>query len=79
MLDDFGDAADVGGDDGNFAGHGFEGGEAEGFKLRRKQEKIGGSELFVDAILLAKEEDILLKFFLADKVFGGAVVGAVAD
>src|SRR5216684_8389820 len=40
MLDDFGDAADVGGDYGDFAGHGFEGGEAEGFELRGKQEKI---------------------------------------
>src|SRR6266851_3972077 len=37
MLDNFGDAADVGGNDGNFAGHGFESGKAEGFELRRKK------------------------------------------
>ena len=41
VLDDFGDAADIGGDDGDFAGHGFESGQAEGFELRRQQEKIG--------------------------------------
>src|SRR5271168_1129489 len=35
VLDNFGDAANVGGDDGDFAGHGFEGGEAEGFELGR--------------------------------------------
>ena len=52
VLDDFGDAADVGGDDRDFAGHGFESGEAEGFELRRHQEKIGDGELFVDTVLL---------------------------
>ena len=79
MLDDFGHASDVGGDDGNFAGHGFEGGEAEGFELRGKQKKIGGGELFVDVVLFAEEENVLLKFFLTDEVFGGAAVRAVAD
>jgi len=79
VLDDFGHASDVGGDDGNFAGHGFEGGEAEGFELRGKQKKIGGGELFVDVVLFAEEENVLLKFFLTDEVFGGAAVRAVAD
>src|SRR5713226_646177 len=79
MLDDFGDAADVCGDDGNFAGHGFECGEAERFELRGKKKKIGGGELFVDGVLFAKEENVFLKAALADEVFGGATVGAVAD
>src|SRR5882724_1473129 len=79
MLDDFGDAADVGGDDGNFTRHGFQGGEAEGFELRGKKEEIGGGEFLVDVVLLAKEENVLLDFFLADEVFGGAAVRAVAD
>src|SRR5260370_620623 len=79
MLDNFGDAADVGGDNGDFAGHGFEGGKAEGFELRGKQEKVGGGELFVDGILFAKEEDIFLEAMFADEVFGGATVGTVAD
>src|SRR6266481_7782565 len=79
MLDDFGDAADVGGDDGDFAGHGFEGGESEGFELRGKQKKIGGGELFVDVVLFAEEENVFLEFFLADQVFRGAAIWAVAD
>lgn len=51
VLDDFGDAADIRGDDGDFAGHGFEGGEAEGFELRRHQEKIGYGKFFVNTVL----------------------------
>src|SRR4029077_14416893 len=42
VFDDFRDAADVGGDDGDFAGRVFEGGEAEGLELGGKQKKIGG-------------------------------------
>jgi len=64
MLDDFGHAADICGDYGDFAGHGFEGGEAEGFELRGKQKKIGSGEFFVDVVLFAEEENVLLKFFL---------------
>jgi len=37
VFDDFGDAANVGGDHRNFAGHGFESGEAERFQLRRQE------------------------------------------
>jgi len=79
MLDDFADAADVGGDDGDFAGHGFEGGEAEGFELGRKKEKIGGSELFVDVVLFPEEKDVLLKFFSCGPDTRGAAVRAIAD
>src|SRR6266446_9487717 len=79
MLDNFRDAADVCGDDGNFAGHGFEGGETEGFELRRKQEKIGGGELFVNIVLLAQEENVSLEAVFADEEFGSAAVRAVAD
>src|SRR5258708_4487100 len=79
MLDAFGDAADVCSDDGNFAGHGFEGREAEGFELRRKQKKIGGGELFVNIVLLAQEENVSLEAVFADEEFGGAAVWAVAD
>src|SRR6266478_522902 len=79
VLDNFWDAADVGGDNGDFAGHGFEGGKAEGFELGGEQEKIGGGQFFVDGILFAKEEDVFLKFFLAHEIFGGAAIRAVAD
>src|SRR5258708_10307635 len=79
MLDNFGDAADVGGDDGDFAGHGFEGGKAEGFELGREEKEIGGGELFVDGILFAEKENVFLEAALADEVFGGAAVWAVAD
>src|SRR5260370_2610822 len=79
MLDNFGDAADVGGDNGDLAGHGFKGGESEGFELGGKQEKIGGGKFFVDRILFAKEEDIFLEAMFADEVFGGATIGTVAD
>src|SRR5260370_34743788 len=54
VLHYFGDTANVCGDDGNFAGHSFEGREAEGFKLRGKKEKVGGGELFLDAVLFAE-------------------------
>ena len=33
VVDEFGDAADAGGDGGDAAGHGFERGEAEGLHL----------------------------------------------
>src|ERR1041385_4415807 len=79
MLDDFWHAARVCADDGNFAGHGFEGGEAERFKLRGKQEEVGGGELVIDGILLAKEENVFLELVSADEIFGGAAVRAVAD
>src|SRR5258708_11540212 len=77
MLDKFGDAADVGGDNGDFAGHGFEGGKAEGFELRGKQEKIGGSQLFVNGVLFAEEENVFLEAAFADEVFGRTAVRAV--
>ena len=79
MLDDLGDAADVGGDDGDFAGHGFESGEAERLELGRKKEKISGGELFVDIVLLAEEEDVFLEAVFADEEFGGTAVRAVTD
>ena len=60
VFDNFGDATDVGGDDRDFAGHGFESGEAEGFQLRGKQEEVGAREFGVDLILLAQEVDIFL-------------------
>src|SRR5579864_7093925 len=47
VFDDFRNASYVCGDDRDFAGHGFEGGEAEGFQLRRHEEKIGDREFFV--------------------------------
>src|SRR5260370_15439183 len=79
MLDDFGHAADVCSDDRNLASHGLEGGEAEGFELGREEKEIGGGELFVDGILFAEKENVFLETALADEVFGGAAVGAVAD
>src|SRR6266700_3338259 len=78
MLDDFGDAADVCGDDGNFASHGFEGGKTEGFELRRKQEEIGRGKLFVNVVLLTEEENVSLEAVFAHEEFGGAAVRAVA-
>src|SRR5437899_3283600 len=79
MLDDFGDAADACGDDGNFASHCLKSRKAEGFELRRKQKKIGGGELFVDGVLLAEKEDVFLETKFADEVFGSTAIRAVAD
>jgi hypothetical protein len=79
VLDDFGDAADVGSDDGDFASHSFKGGEAERFELRGEKEKIGGGEFFVNIVLLAEEVDVFLQAIFADEEFGGAAVWAVAD
>src|SRR6266566_5449236 len=79
MLDDFGDAADACGDDGNFASHCLKSRKAEGFELRRKQKKIGGGELFVDGVLLAEKEDVFLETKFADEVFGSTAIRAVPD
>ncbi len=79
MGDDLGKSADIGGDDGNFASHGFESGEAEGFQLAGKKEEIGGGELLLDGILLAEEEDAGGEIEFADEPFGGAAVRAIAD
>src|SRR6266566_4224388 len=79
MLDHFGHAAGVCANDGNFAGHGLERREAEGFKLRGKQEKVRGGQLLINGVLLAEKEDVFLELVLAYKILGGAAVGAVAD
>src|ERR1700674_315487 len=79
MLDNFGHAADVGGDHGDLAGHGFEGGESEGLELRGKKEEIRRGEFFVDVVLFAEEENVLLETVLAHEKFSGAAVRAVAD
>src|SRR5260370_32120847 len=79
MLDDFGDASDIGGDYRDFAGHGFEGGQAEGLELRGKQEEIGGGEVLIAGVLLADEKDVFLQFLFADEIFRGATVGAITD
>src|ERR1700693_165510 len=79
VLDDFGDAAYIGGDYGDFAGHGFKRGQAERFELRGEQEEIGGGELLVDGVLLTEEEHVFLHLLFADEIFGGAAVGAIAN
>jgi len=79
VFDDFGDAADVGGDDRDFAGHGFQSGEAEGFELAGEEEKVGAGKFFINVVLLAEEEDVFLEFFLADKIFSGASIGAISN
>src|SRR5260370_39233493 len=40
---------------------------------------MGSGELGVDGVLFAEEENVLLKFFLADEVFSGATVRTIAD
>src|SRR6266699_3266085 len=75
MLDDFGDAADACGDDGNFASHCLKSRKAEGFELRRKQKKIGGGELFVDGVLLAEKEDVFLGTKIREVHEDGFAVG----
>src|SRR5438876_58394 len=62
-----------------FTSHGFKSREAKRFELRRKQKKVGGGELFVDSVLFAKKEDVFLEAALANDVFGGAAVRAIAD
>src|SRR3981189_1142045 len=79
VCDDLGHAANVCGDDGDFAGHGFESGEAEGFELRRKQEKIGGGQFLVDDVLFAQKKNVFLEEILGNEKFGGAAVRAVTD
>src|SRR5689334_24069785 len=68
VLDYFGDAAYVRGDYGDFAGHGFERGEAERLELRGEQEEVGGGKFFVYGILFTEEEDVLLELLFTDEV-----------
>jgi len=74
MLDDFGHAADICGDYGDFAAMAA---RRRGRRIRaeREAEKDRSGEFFVDVVLFAEEENVLLKFFLADEVFGGAASG----
>src|SRR5260370_1183230 len=40
---------------------------------------MGGGELMVCGVLLAEKEYVLLQLFLAEEIFGGGAVGAIAD
>ncbi len=44
VVDEFGDSAYAGGDGGDVAGHGFEGGEAEGLHLGGHEHEVGQGE-----------------------------------
>ena len=79
VVNEFGDAADAGGDGGDAAGHGFERGEAEGLHLAGHKHEVGEREELVDVVLLADEVDAVLHVVLAGEIFGDAAVGAVAD
>ena len=79
VVDEFGDAADAGGDGGDAAGHGFERGETEGLHLAGHQHEVGEREELVDVVLLADEVDAVLHVVFAGEIFGDAAVGAVAD
>ena len=79
VVDEFGDAADAGGDGGDAAGHGFERGEAEGLHLAGHEHEVGERKELVDVVLLAEEVDAVLHVVFAGQVLGYAAVGAVAD
>src|SRR5258708_22369888 len=78
-MDEFGDAADAGGDRWDAAGHRFERGETEGLHLAGHQHQVCEREQLVDIVLLAYEVDAVLHVVLARKIFGDAAVGTVAD
>ncbi len=79
IVDEFGNTAYAGGDGGDAAGHGFEGGEAEGFHLGGHDEEVGEGEKLVDVLLFAEEVDVVANTEASGEVFGGGAVGAVAD
>ena len=79
MVDELGDAADVGGDGGDGAGHGFEGGEAEGFHFGGEEHEVGEGEELVDVVLLAEEVDAGVDAEAKGELLGGGAVGTVAD
>jgi len=79
VFDDFGNAANVRGDDRNAACHGFESGKAEGFQLRWEKEDVGEGEEIIDVVLFAEEVDVFLNFLFPNEIFRGATVRAVAD
>jgi len=79
VFDQLGHAADAGGDGGDAAGHGFEGGEAERLHLAGHQHEVGEGEELVDVVLLAEEVDAVLNAVADGEVLGLGAVGAVAD
>ncbi len=68
-----------GGDGRDAAGHGFEGGEAEGLHLGGHEHEVGEGEELVDVVLLAEEVDAVGDAEVRGEVLGGGAVGAVAD
>ncbi len=79
MLDDFGDAAGAGGDGDHFAGHAFQGSEAEGFQFTGHQHDVRDGQFFADLILLAEKQHMFVNAFLYCQPFRLGTVGAVAN
>ena len=63
-------ASDPGGNGGDFAGHGFECRQAEGFQFTRHQHEVGHGQQFVDPFLFAEEVHTALDPFVVGEPLG---------
>ena len=79
IFNEFRHAADARCDGGNFAGHGFKGGESEGLERAGHDHQVGQRQQLVYAVLLAEEVNPVIDFEIVRQPFSGGAIGAIAD
>ena len=79
VFNQFGHSANACCDGGNLAGHGFKGGEAEGFERAGHDHEIGQGKKLVYAILLAEEMNSFIDFEVVRQPLRGGAIRTVAD
>lgn len=79
VFDQLAEAADITGDHGESAAHGFEGSEAEAFGFGRHEHQVALLEILDDIFAFAEEADAILESALFDLFGGVAAFGAFAD
>ena len=79
MIDYLGHSTSAGGYGHYFTGHCLERGQTELLEFTGEQHDIGNRQLFVDLVLLAQEEDIVMNALLYGEPLRNRAVGAVAN
>ena len=74
--DDLGQAADVGGDHGDAAVHGLEGGQAEALLLAGQEKQVGAEKEGLQLVLLPEEMDVGAELQLPDQLLDEAAARA---
>ena len=79
VLDGFGVASDVGGDDGERCGHGFDNGIRKAFAARGQDEDVGGGEVGAEVGDSAGEVEMGFKVEVMDESLKLGEVAGVED